>query len=98
MPKNVGFQCISVDFARQQKNSMSVQPTVYSVFYSLVWTSVDKTLGIIWSAREDLNLRPPTPHDTAFKMLKAAPLLMVRCVRMSKQTVLLRQNPLYIHQ
>lgn len=65
MPKNVGFHCISVDFARQQKNSRSMQPTVYSVFYSLVWTSLDKTLGEIWSAREDLNLRPPTPHDGA---------------------------------
>lgn len=65
MPKNVGFHCISVDFARQQKNRRSVQPTVYSVLYSLVWTSLDKTLGEIWSAREDLNLRPPTPHDGA---------------------------------
>ncbi len=25
--------------------------------------------GIIWSAREDLNLRPPTPHDTDRNML-----------------------------
>lgn len=63
MPKNVGFHCISVDFARQQKNSRSMQPTVYSVFYSLVWTSLDKTLGEIWSARENLNLRPPTPRN-----------------------------------
>ncbi len=98
MPKNVGFHCISVDFARQQKNSRSMQPTVYSVFYSLVWTSLDKTLGEIWSAREDLNLRPPTPHDTAYKALKAAPLLVARGVCMYKQTVLFRQNLLYIHQ
>jgi hypothetical protein len=88
MPKNVGFHCISVDFPRQPKNSGSTQPTVNSVFYSLVWTSVDKTLGIIWSAREDLNLRPPTPHDAARKTLRAALLLVKSTIRMYKQTVL----------
>ncbi len=25
-----------------------------------------------WSAREDLNLRPPTPHDSYFESLKNA--------------------------
>ncbi|MBX4591034.1 hypothetical protein CF036_03620 [Klebsiella pneumoniae] len=51
-----------------------------------------------WSAREDLNLRPPTPHDTAFKTLKSPLLLVVRGIRMYKQTVLFLQNLLYTHQ
>ena len=51
-----------------------------------------------WSAREDLNLRPPTPHDTAFKTLKGPPLLVARGIRMYKQTVLFLQNLRYIHQ
>ncbi len=41
-----------------------------------------------WSAREDLNLRPPTPHDAACKTLRAAPLLGLVIIRMYKQTVL----------
>ena len=98
MPKNVGFHCISVDFARQQKNRRSVQPTVYSVLYSLVWTSLDKTLGEIWSAREDLNLRPPTPHVTAPETLETAPLLGWQGVSLCAQTVHNSQNSRYIHQ
>ena len=41
-----------------------------------------------WSAREDLNLRPPTPHDAACKTLRAAPFLGLVIIRMYKQTVL----------
>ncbi|CAM7034514.1 hypothetical protein ENKOMM257B_19640 [Enterobacter kobei] len=51
-----------------------------------------------WSAREDLNLRPPTPHDTVVKSLKAASLLMLSRLRMYKQTVLFLQNPRLKHQ
>lgn len=42
-----------------------------------------------WSAREDLNLRPPTPHDAAYKLLRTAPFLMLGTIRMYKQTVLI---------
>ena len=41
-----------------------------------------------WSAREDLNLRPPTPHVAACKTLRAAPFLGLVIIRMYKQTVL----------
>ncbi|PLE29247.1 hypothetical protein B6I68_03205 [Klebsiella pneumoniae] len=55
-------------------------------------------LWSFWSAREDLNLRPPTPHDAADKTLKAVPLLVVCVVCMYKQTVLFLQNLRFIHQ
>jgi len=51
-----------------------------------------------WSAREDLNLRPPTPHDTVGKWLKPASLLMIDRERMYKQTVHFSQNLHLIHQ
>ena len=41
-----------------------------------------------WSAREDLNLRPPTPHDTVYKTLRDTPLLVVDAICMYMQTVL----------
>nr|DAM49183.1 MAG TPA: hypothetical protein [Caudoviricetes sp.] len=33
-----------------------------------------------WSAREDLNLRPPTPHVTALKPLQPLKILVLRHV------------------
>ncbi len=51
-----------------------------------------------WSAREDLNLRPPTPHVTAPETLEAAPLLGWQGVSLCAQTVHNSQNSRYIHQ
>ncbi|CAJ1239411.1 hypothetical protein JRT13AECX_JRT13AEC_00441 [Escherichia coli] len=51
-----------------------------------------------WSAREDLNLRPPTPHVTAPETLEAAPLLGWWGVSLYAQTVHNPQNSRYIHQ
>ena len=51
-----------------------------------------------WSAREDLNLRPPTPHVTAPETLEAAPLLGWWGVLLYAQTVYNSQNSRYIHQ
>ncbi len=52
----------------------------------------------IWSAREDLNLRPPTPHVTAPETLEASPLLGWWGVLLYAQTVYNSQNSRYIHQ
>ncbi|KYO68225.1 hypothetical protein PCS92_07965 [Escherichia coli] len=51
-----------------------------------------------WSAREDLNLRPPTPHVTAPETLETAPLLGWQGVSLCAQTVHNSQNSRYIHQ
>ncbi|ASC12735.1 hypothetical protein AM486_18685 [Klebsiella pneumoniae] len=37
-------------------------------------------LWSFWSAREDLNLRPPTPHVTALKPLQPLKILVLRHV------------------
>ncbi len=52
----------------------------------------------IFGPREDLNLRPPTPHVTAPETLETAPLLGWQGVSLCAQTVHNSQNSRYIHQ
>ena len=44
--------CMALDFGLRSQKTGVKKPALKGWF-----------LGVIWSAREDLNLRPPTPHD-----------------------------------